>query len=413
MRGHLLAAESPSWRAMRSVSPESFALVMATGIVAAAVREIGLKTVGGVMLGIAAAAFVIISGAFCFRAALAPAAVRADLTAPSRAFTSFASVAACAIVGSGLSDTGHRVAAEVLAWTGLAAWLTLTGAVPARLALGRQARPRLDDVNGTWYLWAVSTQSLSISASFLRSDAEVPARIAQMSAVALWSAGVVLYLAISFLVALRLHAAGLGPAGLRAPYWVAMGAASIGVLAAAQILGGPGMAAGGGGRTVVVSVAVTLWLLASGLMPVLAAITAALSLRWPPRLRYWPGAWTMVFPLGMYAVASAQIAMHADLPLARRIGLDEAWAAAVAWALTFALMVVAARPPRHRSRPAARPWPRRRPRERGRGRRQACRRTRGATARAGCRCRATPTSARRRAPSQPGGHTRQGPCPPA
>jgi tellurite resistance protein TehA-like permease len=345
MRGNLLSAEDPFWRATRSVSPVSFALVMATGIVSAAMREVGLTTLSDVVLGIAAAAFVAIAGASCCRAALAPAAVRADLTTPSRAFASFTFVAACAVLGSGLSDTGHRVAASVLAWAGLTAWLALTCSVPARLALRGKAKPRLDQVNGTWYLWAVATQSLSISASFLRDDREVPAGAAQPIALAFWSAGVILYLAISVLVALRLHAAGLGPTGLRAPYWVAMGAASISVLAAAQILHGPGMAAGGAGHAVVAATAVTLWLLATGLIPVLAGVTAALSLRWPPRLRYWPGAWTMVFPLGMYAVASTQLGMATGLPLAREIGLREAWAASAAWTLTFALLVVAARPP--------------------------------------------------------------------
>jgi tellurite resistance protein TehA-like permease len=346
MRGNSLSADSPFWRAMRSVSPGSFALVMATGIVSAAMRQAGLTTVGDVMLWIAAAAFVAIAWASCCRGALAPAAARADLTNPSRAFASFAFVAACAVLGSGLAGTGHRTAASVLAWTGFAAWLTLTGAVPARLALGRKAR--LDDVNGTWYLWAVATQSLSISASFLRDDREIPAQAAQPIAIALWSAGIAAYLAVSVLVTLRLHASGVGPPGLRAPYWVAMGAASISVLAAAQILGGPGMTPGGSGHAVVAAVAVALWVLATGLIPVLAAVTAALSLRWPPRPRYWPGAWTIVFPLGMYAVASTHLGSASDLPLARGIGFGEAWVALCAWALTFGLLVGSARP-RNRS----------------------------------------------------------------
>jgi tellurite resistance protein TehA-like permease len=344
MCGNSLAADNPFLRAMRSVSPGSFALVMATGIISAGMREVGLTTVGNVLLGIAAAAFVAIAGASCGRAALAPAAVRAGLSVPSRAFASFALVAACAVLGSALAATGHRVAAAVLAWTGAAAWLALTCAVPARLALVRRAKPRLDDVNGTWFLWAVATQSLSISASFLRADHEVRASVAQPVAVALWSAGVAVYLAVSVLVGLRLQAAGVGPVGLRAPYWVAMGAASISVLAAAQILRGPG-ALSGAGHAVIVATAVTLWLLATGLIPVLAAVTATLSLRSPPRLRYWTGAWTMVFPLGMYAVAGMQLGVAADLPAVRVIGSGEAWGAFAAWALTFALLVVAACPP--------------------------------------------------------------------
>lgn len=346
MRGNSLSAGHPFLPAIRSVSPGSFALVMATGIVSVDMREVGLTAVADVMLGIAITAFIAITGASLGRAALMAAAVRADVTTPNRAFASFALVAACAVLGSGLSDTGHRNAAAVLAWAALAAWLALTGLIPARLALGHKPKPRLDEVNGTWYLWAVATQSLSISASFLRSDQEFPGPAAQAIAVALWSAGVAAYLGISVLVALRLRVAGPGPAGQRAPYWVAMGAASISVLAAAEILRGPGMPAGGAVRAIILVMAITLWLVASGLVPVLAAVTAALGLCWPPRLRYWPGAWTIVFPLGMYAAASTQLGMAAGLPIARGIGMGESWAAFTAWSLTFALLLLAALRPR-------------------------------------------------------------------
>jgi tellurite resistance protein TehA-like permease len=56
------------------------------------------------------------------------------------------------------------------------------------------------------------------------------AQPAALAAIAAWSAGVALYLVITVLVATRLVLAGLGPQEPTAPYWVAMGAASITVM---------------------------------------------------------------------------------------------------------------------------------------------------------------------------------------
>lgn len=52
----------------------------------------------------------------------------------------------------------------------LAAWLGFTCVIPARLAGWPRARPAITQVNGTWYLWAVGTQSLAIAAAFLSAD---------------------------------------------------------------------------------------------------------------------------------------------------------------------------------------------------------------------------------------------------
>ena len=57
-----------------------------------------------------------------------------------------------------------------------------------------------------------------------------------MAALILWSAGAAIYLVVTALVIIRLVTAGLAPGDPFAPYWVTMGAASITVLAATQIL---------------------------------------------------------------------------------------------------------------------------------------------------------------------------------
>jgi tellurite resistance protein TehA-like permease len=148
-----------------------------------------------------------------------------------------------------------------------------------------------------------------------------------------------LYLVITVLVATRLVLAGLGPQEPTAPYWVAMGAASITVLAAAQILHGPGSPAMRTARPALAVAAVVFWVLASVLILPLIARGAWRHLyrREPPRYR--ADLWMIVFPAGMYATASMQLGTAVGLPLIHGVGATAAWPAAAAWALTFTTMI--------------------------------------------------------------------------
>jgi len=121
-----------------------------------------------------------------------------------RAFNSFAFVAACDVLGSRLAEDGHHAPAAALAATALVAWLGLTWLVPGRLAARTRRRPAITDVSGSWYLWTVGTQSLAIAAVFLQAGGLIRAQPAALAALAAWSAGALLYLATSVLVAYRL-----------------------------------------------------------------------------------------------------------------------------------------------------------------------------------------------------------------
>jgi tellurite resistance protein TehA-like permease len=162
---------------------------------------------------------------------------------------------------------------------------------------------------------------------------------------------VAIYVVTSGLVAARLLRAGLGQQDDTAPYWVAMGAASLAVLGAAGILSLRAPAALAMGRPVITGIAVALWILATGLIPVLLGRAAWRHLRWRVPLRYRADLWVVVFPAGMYATAGIQFGTAAALPVVRDVGLAAAWAAAGAWTVTFAAMIIS---PLRRSRlPAA------------------------------------------------------------
>jgi tellurite resistance protein TehA-like permease len=331
-------------RAVRWAGPACFPVVMATGIVSVALRQAGQPSLSAALLVIAVAVFVILLALSAVRAVAFPAGLRAELGRPDRAFTSFAFAAACGVLGDRLASGGYRLPAAMLAGAALAGWLGVTGLVPARLAV-RRPPPRLADVNGTWYLWAVGTQSLAIAAVFLRDLGMLPARPAALAAITAWSAGIALYLVITVLVAGRLLLVGVGPREATNPYWVAMGAASIAVVAAAGILRIPGAPA----RAAITGLAVALWSVATVLIPPLVTATAARYLRRPVRPRYRADMWTVVFPLGMYAMAGLELGTTARLPLASHIGAVAVPCATAAWALTLIGLAISPFTSRHAS----------------------------------------------------------------
>lgn len=325
--------------AVRGTRPASFAVVMATGIVSAALRQAGGPRLSAALLAIAAACFTILAAASALRAAAFPADLGADLGHPASAFTGFAFVAACGVLGDGLAGDGHEAGAAAFAAAALAAWLALTYLVPVRLASHRPP-VAISAVGGSWYLWAVGTQSLAIAVTFLRAGGIIGAQPGAIVAITAWSAGVAMYLLITALVAARLLLAGLGPENPTAPYWVAMGGASITVLAAAQILDGPVLAPVRPARPVLTALALTFWILASCLIPLLITRSAWRHLRWRAPLRYRADLWMVVFPAGMYATASLQLGSAARLPPIHAAGVAAAWVAASVWALLFTAMIV-------------------------------------------------------------------------
>ena len=61
---------------------------------------------------------------------------------------------------------------------------------------------------------------------------------------------------------------------------------------------------------------------------------------WP--LRYEPTWWSVVFPLGMYAVASRTLGDAAGLPIVAAIGGVQTWVALATWLAAVAVLLIRA-----------------------------------------------------------------------
>jgi tellurite resistance protein TehA-like permease len=216
----------------------------------------------------------------------------------------------------------------------------LVYAVPAGLILRPHAEPVSAAVDGSWFLWVVGTQAVSIVVSVI--DLGLGAA-RPLIAVWLWSVGIVLYLILAVLVLLRLLSVPNSPETMTPSYWIFMGATAVSVLAAAQILHLPAAAPALAATPSFVSgAAVALWSFGTWWIPPLLVFGVWRHLVRRRPLRYEAGVRRIVFPLGMYATASMKIADALDLTLIHHIGAAMTWVALTAWIAAVGAMISSA-----------------------------------------------------------------------
>lgn len=327
-------------QAVATLNPGYFALVMATGIVSIGVGAHGLTALSAAMLWLAAAAHAVLLVLTAWRAAAFPARLRADFTDPRRGFGFFTFVAANDVLGTRLLAEGHRGAALVLLGVGFLGWLALGYVVPWTALLRRSERPVVAGANGTWFIWVVASQSVAVLAAALEPSVVDGRRELALLAVVTWSVGAFLYAAVGVFVAARLLLYPLRPADLTPPYWVAMGATAITVLAGARIVEMADTPMVHATRGLIAGASVVFWAWGSWLVPPLIAAGWWRHVTHRVPLRYEATLWSVVFPLGMYGVAGHYLGTADRLPIVRAIGEYEIWAALAAWALAFAAMLV-------------------------------------------------------------------------
>jgi len=313
---------------IRDLSPGYFAVVMATGIVSHAMGLDGRAYLSDLLLALTVVSYVTLVVAYGWRLAAYRSEFLADARDPSKAFAFFTFVAGSNVLGAGLAAHSHAVATAVLLVVAGLAWLLLSYGVPIVLVTRHASRPALAGANGTWFLWVVGTQSIAVAATSL--PPPVPDPIAALS-VACWSVGVVLYLVVASMVLISLLQYPVEPAGLTPPYWVFMGATAISVLAGAQILRLPADPLVAAMRPAVAGTSVVLWVFGTWVIPLLIGLGVWRHLVRRVRLAYEPGLWAIVFPVGMYGVASHALGAALHVPWLVTLGVDEAWMALAVW----------------------------------------------------------------------------------
>jgi tellurite resistance protein TehA-like permease len=314
---------------------------MATGIVSTAVQLVGPVDLSRALEAAALLLGLVLAGGYLGRLTRHWGAALADLRNPENAFGFFSLTAGLNVLAGRLVSAGHPLPGAVLAGLSLPTWLALTYGIPGALLLGPRPQPIANGINGSWFMWVVATESLATVCAALDRPFGAPTEGLAAAAAAFWAIGVVLYLMLITLVLLRLLSTPVSPPGLHPSYWIYMGATAITTLAGAQILALPHRlpvlrAAG----PVISGWSFTMWSFGSWWVPLLVLFGVWRHLLRREPLAYDTGLWTIVFPLGMFAVASVNYGRVDHLAFMVSIGRYETWVAFASWLMVSAGMLV-------------------------------------------------------------------------
>lgn len=329
-----------------SLFPGSFALVMATGIVAIAAFQQGFETLARAFLALNVVAYVVLWALTIARLVRFPGRVRDDLATHQRGAGFLTIVAGTNVLGSGVTLLTSWAGLALGLWlAGLVLWLAITYWFLTAVTV-RAEKPTLETgIGGAWLLLVVSTESVAALGALLAPSVGAMRGLLLVSILA-HLVGLMLYVLVIGLIFYRWTFFSLSGEQVTPPYWINMGALAITTLAGSNLV----LAAGSWrvvDRLVPFLSGTTLlaWGFATWWVPLLVAIGVWRHAVQRVPLRYDPQYWSLVFPLGMYAASTFRLEAALDVGLPSGIATLAFWIAVGAWLVTAVGLARSARPP--------------------------------------------------------------------
>jgi len=324
---------------VRTLYPGYFALVMATGIISNALSMADHRSVSDALLCVNLFAYPTLWLLTLGRLTLFRQEIWADLVDPRVVFGFFTIVAGSDVLGVSLHLRGFSEVAVALWVLALVLWFVLIYLAFGVLTFLNSAHGA-NVVHGGWLIAIVGTESLVILGALIAPTLGDWQQSVMVLTHMFWGVGLGFYGIFITLFAYRIFFFDIEPEDVTPLLWVVMGAAAISTNAGSVlILTDTGIAFLDSMRPFIDGVTLIMWAWATWWIPllVLFGIWKHVIHRIP--LTYTPMLWSLVFPLGMYALASQRLALAADFPPLRSISAAMVWIALGAWALTAAGLI--------------------------------------------------------------------------
>ena len=320
---------------LQSLHPGNFSLIMSTGIISIGLSALHFDALAAIFKVIALVAWCVLIVLSCIRVSLFSRSVLTDLLNPRMVFSYFTLVAATNIVGLLLHGTGYPTLAIVcwvlafIAWCGL---LYLAFSVLTFLS----HENNVNIMHGGWLITIVATQSLVLLGARIAPDLGQYAPYMMVEVHMLWGLGLAFYGIFVTLFCYRIFFLALKPNDITPLLWVVMGAAAISANAGTSLLIDeahlPFLNAQ---KPFIDGITLMIWSWATWWIPLLFLFGIWKHLVNKLPFRYEASVWSLVFPLGMYTVASERLGLAADFPPLHWISQLIIWIAVCVWMLAM------------------------------------------------------------------------------
>jgi tellurite resistance protein TehA-like permease len=320
--------------------PGYFALVMATGIVSLAMHFEGLTGLPELLLWLNVLFYVVLWSITLLRIALFRSALVADLTHHARGVTFLTTVAGTSVLGVQFVILTPFIALAAGLWVfAVLLWIILIYTFFAAVTIA-EPKPSIDvAINGSWLLVTVSTESLSVLGTLVAQTlGAVPPIL--FEALCAYLLGAMFYILFIALIVYRWIFLRMEPAKLSPPYWINMGALAITTLAGARlILSSKSWEVLHDLQPFIIGFTLFFWATGTWWIPLLVIVGFWRHLVERVPLTYDPQYWSLVFPLGMYTVATFIFANATGMPFLLIIPRFAVYIAMLAWFITFSAML--------------------------------------------------------------------------
>lgn len=314
--------------------PGYFALVMATGIISNTLFLQGYRLLSDGLFAINLVAYPWLLALTGVRIVRHRGRLWRDLIDPRLVFGFFTIVAGSDVFGVGLDLRGYGLAAAGLWVLALALWVLLIYFSFAVLTFVNTAQGA-NVVHGGWLIAIVGTQSLVVLGARIIPDQATSAAVLFVLIHMLWGVGLGLYAIFVTLFCYRIFFFKVGPEDVTPLLWVVMGAAAISTNAGSTlILTETGVPFLQSMRPFIDGVTLCMWMWATWWIPLLVLFGVWKHVVRRTPLIYTPMLWSLVFPLGMYALASLKLGLAAEFAPLRHIAEGMVWVAVAVWSIT-------------------------------------------------------------------------------
>ena len=322
---------------LATMHPAYMALSMATGIVAIAGHLLGLDEIAAFLTGINLVIFSVLWGLLIARMIIFPKNVIEDFSSHGRAPGFFTAVVSTSVLGTQLDLIYKWVTvAEYLWWVTIILWIICTYTIFMLLTIKKQKPSLGEGINGSWMISIVATQSVVVLGCSLNAMMFGNREVALFILMCFWLLGIMLYLWIGALIFYRYMFFTLSTNELMPPYWVNMGAAAITSLAGAllaQAVNTSLLLAHF--HSFILGLTIFFWATATWWIPLLLILGVWKHYSRQVPIVYDPLYWGMVFPFGMYARSTFQLARALEVPFLLWISNAAVVAAFIVWFVTF------------------------------------------------------------------------------